>query len=151
AKSDWNTFREISKTFSDLAEKHLPKTDELMMTPLAHDTPKEIAQSYGKIKDWRKGEVEAIPGKTMPNFQIVTRDYCNVYQMMTTVGPESKKGYGGKGVTIPGEPVYKDLEKRLGISSREGVGKGHPDLYTDKDAIEAILTMSGATNGKRAV
>src|SRR5699024_7978197 len=28
---------------------------------------------------------------------------------------------------------------------------GHPDLSTAKKAIEAILTMSGATNGKRAV
>src|SRR5699024_8117135 len=67
AKSDWNTFKEIAKRFSELAEEHLPKTEELMMTPLNHDTPNEIAQPFGKIKDWRKGEVEAIPGKTMPN------------------------------------------------------------------------------------
>jgi len=151
AKSDWNTFKEIAKRFSELAEEHLPKTEELMMTPLNHDTPNEIAQPFGKIKDWRKGEVEAIPGKTMPNFQVVERDYPNVYNKMMTVGPEIKKGYGAKGVSIPGEPVYSDLEKRLGQSRQEGVGNGHPDLSTAKKAIEAILTMSGATNGKRAV
>ncbi|WP_405102946.1 nitrate reductase subunit alpha [Oceanobacillus sp. FSL H7-0719] len=151
AKSDWITFREIGKVFSELAEKHLPKTEELMMTPLGHDTIGEIAQPLGKIKDWREGEVEAIPGKTMPNLQIVPRDYPNVYQMMTTIGPNIKKGYGTKGVMIDGENVYKELSSRLGISKREGIGKGKPNLFTDVQAINAILLMSGATNGKRAV
>ncbi|MYL45331.1 nitrate reductase subunit alpha [Virgibacillus halodenitrificans] len=151
AKSDWNTFREISRVFSELAEKHLPATEDLVMSPLAHDTEGEIAQSLGKIKDWRKGEVEPIPGKTMPSFKVVPRDYPNVYQKMTTIGDLIKKGYGGKGVTIPGEPVHDELSARLGTSSREGIGKGNPDLYTDKQAINAILLMSGATNGKRAV
>lgn len=151
AKSDWNTFREISKVFSELAEKHLPKTEELMMTPLGHDSKGEISQAFGHIKDWRKGEVEAIPGKTMPDFKIVERDYPNVYDKMITVGSEVKKGYGSKGVVIPGEDVYEELGSRLGISKKEGIGKGLPDLYTDKQAINAILLMSGTTNGKRAV
>lgn len=151
AKSDWDTFREIAKVFSELAVKHLPACEDLVMTPLGHDSPGEIAQPYGKIKDWRKGETEAIPGKTMPNFQIVWRDYPNVHQMMTTIGPNIKGGYGTKMVKIPGEKVYEELLHRLGPSRREGIGKGYPDLYTDKHAIEAILLMSGTTNGKRAV
>jgi nitrate reductase / nitrite oxidoreductase, alpha subunit len=151
AKSDWNTFREISRVFSELAEKHLPKSEDLMMTPLAHDTMDEMAQPRGIVKDWRDGEVEAIPGKTLPNFQIVTHDYPNLYQQMTTIGPNIKNGYGSKGVKIPGEKVYDELLSRLGVSKRDGIGKGNPDLYTDKQAIEAILLMSGATNGKRAV
>jgi nitrate reductase alpha subunit len=151
AKSDWNTFREISKVFSELAEKHLPETEDLVMTPMGHDTAGEISQAHGKIKDWRKGEVEAIPGKTMPHFQIVNRDYPNVYGKMITVGPEIKKGYGAHGANIPGEEVYDELLSRLGESKREGIGKGHPDLYTDRQAINMILLMSGATNGKRAV
>ncbi|MFD2760801.1 nitrate reductase subunit alpha [Lentibacillus juripiscarius] len=151
AKSDWNTFREISKVFSELAEKHLPKTEELVASPLGHDSPGEIAQAMGKVKDWRKGETEAIPGKTMPSLKVVERDFPNVYQKMTTVGPLIKNGYGGKGVTIPGEEVYDELGGRLGKSKREGIGKGNPDLYTDEQAINAVLLMSGATNGKRAV
>lgn len=151
AKSDWDTFREIAKTFSELAEKHLPATEELLMRPLATDTPDEIAQVHGKIQDWRTGEVEAIPGKTMPNLKVVPRDYPKVFEKMTTIGPEMKKGYGGQGVKLPGEKVYNELIDRLGASKREGVGKGQPDLYSDKKAIDAILLMSGATNGKRAV
>src|SRR5690625_1392686 len=151
AKSDWDTFKEIAKVFSELAEKHLPAQEDLMMTPLGHDSEGEIAQPLGKIKDWRKGETEAIPGKTMPNLQIVTRDYPNLYEQMTTLGPEIKKGYGMQGVTIDGEKVYEQLKSRLGVSKREGIGKGNPDLFADKQAINAILLMSGATNGERAV
>ncbi len=151
AKSDWDSFREIAKVFSELAEEHLPAQEDLVMRPLGHDSEDEIAQVYGKVKDWRKGETEPIPGKTMPNLKVVERDYPNLYQKMTTIGPELKKGYGGKGVKIPGEDVYEDLKSRLGTSGRKGIGKGNPDLYTDKKAIDAILNMSGATNGKRAI
>ncbi len=151
AKSDWDAFREIGKVFSELATKHLPACEDLIITPLGHDTVGEIAQPGGKVLDWRKGEVEAIPGKTMPNFHIVKRDYPNVYNMMTSMGPNIKQGYGAKGVRIPGEKVYSELLERLGVSRREGIGHGRPELYTDKQAIEAILLMSGATNGKRAV
>lgn len=150
-RSDWDAFREIAKSFSELAKKHLPAQEDLVLSPLAHDTINEIAQPFGKVKDWRKGEVEAIPGKTLPNFNFVKRDYPNVYDMWITVGPNIKNGYGTKGVKIPGDQVYKDLLDRLGPSKHIGIGKGYPDLYTDKKAINAILLMSGATNGKRAV
>jgi len=150
-KSDWDTFREIAKVFSELAKEHLPAQEDLVMSPLAHDTINEIAQPFGKVKDWRKGEVEPIPGKTMPNFNFVKRDYPNVYEMWTTVGPNIQSGYGTKGVKIPGDRVYNDLLNRLGTCKREGIGKGQPDLYSDKQAINAILLMSGATNGRRAV
>lgn len=150
-KSDWDCFREIAKTFSELAKEHLPAEEDIVMSPLGHDTVSEIAQPLGKVKDWRKGECEAIPGKTMPNFTIVKRDYPNVFEMWTSIGPNIKNGYGAKGVKIPGEKVYKELLGRLGVSKREGIGKGLPDLYSDEQAINAILLMSGATNGKRAV
>ncbi|WP_164669516.1 nitrate reductase subunit alpha [Virgibacillus doumboii] len=152
AKSDWDGFREIAKVFSELAEEHLPgEIEEIVTSPLGHDSQDEIAQPNGKILDWRKGETEAIPGKTMPNFSVVKRDYPNVYQKMTTIGPDLKKGYGGKGVSFPGEKVYEELKQRLGVSKRDGIGKGHPDLYKDVKAIESILLMSGASNGRRAV
>ena len=38
----------------------------MVTTPLQHDTPQEMAQPLGAIKDWSKGECEPIPGKTMP-------------------------------------------------------------------------------------
>ena len=121
------------------------------MSPLAHDTINEIAQPFGKVKDWRKGETEAVPGKTMPNLNFVKRDYPNVFDMWTTVGPNIRNGYGSKGVKVDGKKAYEQLKERLGVAKREGVGKGHPELVSEKQAINAILLMSGATNGQRAV
>jgi len=151
SKSDWDAFREIAQTFSQLAAKHLPQQEDLVMSPLAHDTVNEIAQPFGRVKDWRKGEVEPIPGKSMPNLNIVKRDYPRVYEMWSTIGPGIKNGYGTKGVKIPGEEVYEELKERLGRSTREGIGRGNPELVSAEQAINAILLMSGATNGKRAV
>lgn len=152
AKSDWDTFREIAKVFSELAKEHLPEVQkEVLMRPLGHDSEGEIAQEYGKIKDWRTDEVDAIPGKTMPNMQIVERDYTKIYEKMITIGPHLKKGYGAQGVKYPGEKVFHQLKERLGESTYDGIGKGNPDIYSDKNVINAILLMSGASNGERAV
>ncbi|HET7580214.1 MAG TPA: nitrate reductase subunit alpha [Bacillales bacterium] len=149
-KSDWDTFRELSKTFSELAKKHLPASEDLVMSPLSHDSVDEMAQPNGKVLDWRKGETEPIPGKTMPKFTVVKRDYPNVFHQMTTLGPNTQKEISAKGVTISGKKAYQDLLSRVGRSKREGIGEGRPDLYTDKQVAEAILTLSGATNGRRA-
>ena len=42
-----------------------------------------------------KGEVEAIPGKTMPNFAVVDRDYTKIYDKYVTLGPLLEKGKVG--------------------------------------------------------
>ncbi|MDZ7582191.1 MAG: hypothetical protein U5R30_16830 [Deltaproteobacteria bacterium] len=72
-----------------------------MATPLMHDSPGEIAQP--DVKDWRKGETEPVPGKTMPNLTVTTRDYPNTYTMMTALGPlAAKPGVGSKGAHVEG-------------------------------------------------
>ena len=78
SKSDWQIFRAIAEKFSELAAPHFPEpVDDLVAAPLAHDTPAEIAQP--EIRSWIDGEVEAIPGKTMPGLKVVQRDYANLY------------------------------------------------------------------------
>ena len=66
AKSDWEAFHRIAKRFSALAERHLGVQKDLVAAPLQHDTPDEIAQPLGEVCDWRAGECEPIPGRTMP-------------------------------------------------------------------------------------
>jgi nitrate reductase / nitrite oxidoreductase, alpha subunit len=62
SKSDWQIFKAIAEKFSELAAKHFPEpVRDVVASPLAHDTPAEIAQP--EIKDWITGEVEAIPGQ----------------------------------------------------------------------------------------
>ena len=64
-----------------------------------HDTPGEIAQPFD-VKDWKKGEIDPIPGKTMPAVTVVERDYPNLYKRFTSLGPlMNKLGNGGKGMS----------------------------------------------------
>jgi len=61
---------------------------DLVATPLLHDTPDEIAQS--EVRDWTKDECEPVPGKTMPHFSIVERDYVNLVHRFNSLGPGSR-------------------------------------------------------------
>ena len=67
-RSDWDIYKTLSKV-SEMAKDYLPGTfKDVVTTPLGHDSKQELGSEYGIVKDWSKGEVEAIPGKTMPNF-----------------------------------------------------------------------------------
>ncbi|EQD36562.1 nitrate reductase, alpha subunit, partial [mine drainage metagenome] len=79
SRSDWQIFAAIAKAFSALAEKHLGQRKDVVATPLLHDTPAELGQALGP-KDWRRGECEPVPGKTMPQITVVTRDYARVHE-----------------------------------------------------------------------
>src|SRR5690606_20666796 len=97
-KSDWNIFRAIAKKFSDIAPEVLGIEHDLVMTPILHDTPGELAQPY-EPKDWLKGECEPIPGKTMPNVTLVERNYPETFARFTSMGPLLEKlGNGAKGI-----------------------------------------------------
>ena len=51
------------------------------------------------VKEWSKGEVAPIPGKTMAAISVIERDYPNVYKRFTALGPlMSSIGNGGKGI-----------------------------------------------------
>ncbi|RUU70906.1 molybdopterin-dependent oxidoreductase, partial [Mesorhizobium sp. M7A.F.Ca.MR.362.00.0.0] len=76
SKSDWNIFKGLAKSFTEMAQSQFDAPEiDVVSVPLNHDAPSEIAQPYGLVKDWKKGEIDAIPGKTMPNFTLVERDY----------------------------------------------------------------------------
>jgi nitrate reductase alpha subunit len=53
------------------------------------------------MKQWIRGEGEAIPGKTMPSFKIVKRDYKNVYKQFISWGPLVRQnGLGAHGTQL---------------------------------------------------
>jgi nitrate reductase alpha subunit len=86
-KSDWDAFSRITQRFSELAEKHLGVRKDLIAKPLLHDTADEIAQPMGEVRDWRAGECDPIPAKTMPALIVVERDYPNVAAKWAALGP----------------------------------------------------------------
>ena len=54
---------------------------DVVLTPIMHDTAGEIAQPFD-VKDWKKGEIDPIPGKTMPAVTVVERDYPEPLQAL---------------------------------------------------------------------
>jgi len=151
AKSDWDIYRAIAKKFSEIAPEVLGVEKDLVLTPILHDTPGEIAQPFD-VKDWKRGECDPIPGKTMPQVAIVERDYPNLYKKFSALGPLlSKLGNGGKGIGWNTEPEVEALGKLNGVVAEEGVSKGLPKIDTDIDATEVILMLAPETNGEVAV
>ncbi|WP_027415880.1 nitrate reductase subunit alpha [Aneurinibacillus terranovensis] len=153
AKSDWDIFKGLAQSFSDMAKDYLPepKTD-IVTVPLMHDSPEELAQPFGKVLDWSKGEVEPIPGKTMPKLVFVERDYTKIYDKYTSVGPLVEKNpIGAHGISFSVKEQYEELKKINGTVEKEGIAQGLPRLETGRDAAETMLRLSSATNGKIAM
>jgi len=146
-RTDWDIFVRIAEAFTQQARGRLDKRTDVVAAPLAHDTPDEIAQPLGEVRDWRAGECEPIPGKTMPKLVAVERNYAAVYDDMTTLGPlVDKLGTSWKGVTTQPDVEVAHLREVNGIGP-----EGRPNLRTARQACEAILALSGATNGRLAV
>ena len=66
ARSDWDAFKDLARVFSRLAESHLGERRDVVATALAHDTPAEVSQPHGLVKDWKAGEVDAYPAGPCP-------------------------------------------------------------------------------------
>ncbi|MFE3187562.1 nitrate reductase subunit alpha [Nocardia sp. NPDC059240] len=149
-RTDWDAFMTIGEAFSKLARRHLGVRKDLVATPLQHDTPDQMANPHGVVRDWKAGECEPIPGKTMPRLTVVERDYPAVFAKMGALGPLLEKlGATTKGITYDVEREIDYLRAKNGIV-HGGPADGRPSLKRDVDACEAILAMSGTTNGHLA-
>jgi nitrate reductase alpha subunit len=150
-KTDHEAFRLIGEEFSRIAADHLGTRTDVISTPLMHDTPDETAQPGGKMLDWKAGDCEPIPGVTMPRLVTIERDYTLVAEKMAAVGPLlDTLGTTTKGVTWkPAQAV--DYLRRANGTIRSGVATGRPALTRDIHVAEAILALSGTTNGSVAV
>ncbi len=149
SKSDWDIFKAISQRTSKLAERYLPEPQsDLISFPLMHDTPAELAQP--SLRQWVKGECEAIPGKTMPNFKIVKRDYRKIYHKFISLGPN----FRNNGLAVHGThyDVDDEYDKYLNENPAEHWdGQKYPSLKHAYDACNVILNFAAETNGEMAV
>ena len=150
SKTDWEIYKGFAKAISEVGGDYLGVQKDLVLTPLMHDSPQELGQPFDP-RDWKKGECEPIPGKTMPAMTVVERDYHQIYQKFTSIGPLMEKvGNGGKGMAWK---TGHEIEKLRGMNKvvQDGVAKGQPKLDTAIDAAEMILTLAPETNGHVAV
>jgi len=151
SRSDWDIFKGIAKTFSEVAPEVLGVEQDTVLTPVLHDTPGELSQALD-VTDWKRGEVEPIPGKTMPAVAVVERDYPNLYKRFTALGPlMTKIGNGGKGIGWDTEIEVEHLKALNGVVTEEGLTKGMARIDSAIDAAEVILMLAPETNGEVAV
>ncbi|MBX5464094.1 MAG: nitrate reductase subunit alpha [Clostridia bacterium] len=152
ARSDWDAFRGLARVFSELAARHLSEARDLVAVPLLHDSPDELAQPFGRIRDWRKGEAEPEPGRTLPRLVVVRRDYARVHEKMTALGPlVRERGLASKGIAWPAAEEYEELGRMLGTVAAPGPAQGCPRLEEDRQVAQVILTLSGTSHGRVAV
>ena len=151
ARSDFDIFSDLATEFSRLAEGRLGVRRDLLVVPLGHDTPDECAQPGGRALDWAAGECDPLPGVTMPRLVVVERDYPHLAERWRALGPLiDQVGATTKGVTLPIGSEVAWLASRNG-TIRGGVADGRPRIDRDDLFCEAILALSGTTNGRLAV
>lgn len=152
AKHDWIAFQMIAKKFSELAQKHFPEpVKDVVFNALWMDTPEMLAQPNGEVKDWKNGDVDAIPGKTFPKIQIVERDYTKIYDKLVSLGPlvcdSHGHGYGSKGNYVDLTPI---VEEELKHNEALEVRNGRVYFEKPEQACELILSISPELNGRLA-
>ncbi|MBO1250232.1 nitrate reductase subunit alpha [Comamonas denitrificans] len=147
ARSDWEIYKGFAKAFSEVCVGHLGVEKEVVLTPIMHDTAGELAQPFD-VKDWKKGEIDLIPGVTAPQITVVERDYPNTFKRFTALGPLlDKVGNGGKGIGWNTQTEVEQLGDLNGRVREEGVTQGRPKIVTDIDATEVVLQLAPETNG----
>ncbi|WP_169811648.1 nitrate reductase subunit alpha [Nocardia shimofusensis] len=149
-RTDWDAFQTIAETFSELARDRLGVRKDAVAVPLLHDTPDELATPHGRVADWRDGEHEPVPGRNLPKFVVVERDYGAISAKMRSLGPLADTlGATTKGITYEVRREVDYLREKNG-TIRGGPADGRPSLVRDVHACEAILALSGTTNGHLA-
>jgi nitrate reductase alpha subunit len=149
-KSDWDAWKVIAKRFSELAIDHLGTRKDVVAKPLWHDTPEAMATEHGVVKDWKTGDVDPIPGKTMPVIAVAERDYTAIFEKMTSIGPLLERvGMLTKGVAYDVKREVDILRTRNGVV-HGGAGDGQPKVETDVQMADAMLHLAGVSNGHLA-
>jgi nitrate reductase alpha subunit len=150
-RSDFAAFTAIAERFSELAGDHLGVRQDLVTTASQHDTPGETGQPGGSVRDWRSGDHPPVPGRNMPGFTVVDRDYGAVAEKLAALGPLADGlGLTTKGVTFRPDDEVQRLAQVNGVMLG-GVADGRPALDTDAKMAEAVLALSGTSNGRLAL
>ena len=130
-KTDWDTCQVIAEAVLRAGRQAPRHPQGRRREPLLHDTADAMATPHGVVKDWRKGECEPVPGKTMPKLVVVERDYGAIFDKMGALGPLMEK----LGMTHQGRHLRRRARGRLPARTRTapirgGVGDGRPSLKT---------------------
>ncbi len=148
SKTDWDIFKAVAEKVSELAPIHFPEPfRDIVAVPLAHDTPQEISQP--EVKDWYRNECEPIPGKTMPQFIVVERDYVNLHNRFISYGHlERDEGMAERGIRWDIKDLYDDFTKAAPTITWNG--EQYLSLASAREAANVLLHFAPETNGEIA-
>ncbi len=151
SRTDFEAFQTIARVFSRLAARHLGTRKDVVLGTLQHDTPGETAYPGGVENNWLETGATPVPGKTMGPLVVVERDYSAIADKWETLGPlVDTLGMTTKGVTFHPDEEVRELAAMHGVMDR-GAGAGRPAIDTSPKMCEAVLRLSGTTNGRLAV
>ncbi|MFA7327499.1 MAG: nitrate reductase subunit alpha [Candidatus Kapaibacterium sp.] len=151
AKTDWDIFKHVARATQEMAKKYYKEPlKDIIATPLSHDSVAEISQPT--IKDWYKGEVEPVPGKSMHGLVVVDRDYTKLYDHFIALGDKVRtKGLSAHGNHYFCEEEYDEMITSNHFPTTIIDGKKYPSIEADVAASNAVLHLSSLTNGKLTV
>lgn len=148
SRTDWNIFKKIAHTFSEMAKQYFPNpVKDIVTNALLHDSKDEISQKFGLVPDWKQDGSEPVPGQNFPRVHVVERDYTKVFDKYVALGTNMKENIGAKGLAWDVKEEYDELKDILGTAKDSAQYSDCPDLSFDRNVAEAILTLSSTTNG----
>ncbi|MDU0347373.1 nitrate reductase subunit alpha [Actinomyces sp. MRS3W] len=146
ARSDFDIYRQLAELVSQWAPKYLGTQTDVVAAPLTHDTPDAMTMPHGDLSALPDGWV---PGVTMPKLVPIERDYTQIRNKFDAVGPlVEKPGIPIKGIMLHPEREMEQLRRAHGTGV--GAAAGRPLIDTPIRAGDAVMHMSGATNGHLA-
>ena len=148
SKPDWDIFKSLAGKISEMAATQFPEPfRDLVTHPLLHDSPAELAQP--EVKRWYEGECDLIPGKTMPHFEVVERDYTKIFHRYCSLGPKIREeGVEDRGLRIPVSDLYDQFADL--VPSYEWEDGKFPSLADAVHAANMILFFAPESNGEVA-
>ena len=146
ARSDFDIYRRLAGMVSAWAPTYLGTQTDIIPVPLSHDTPDAMTMAHGDVSALPQ---QWMPGVTMPKLVAVERDYTQILNKFDTVGPlVEKPGIPAKGIMLIADEEMDELRRAHGTG--RGAGAGRPLIDTPIKAGDAVMHMSGATNGRLA-
>ena len=146
ARSDFDIYRRLAGMVSAWAPTYLGTQTDIIPVPLSHDTPDAMTMAHGDVSALPQ---QWMPGVTMPKLVAVERDYTQILNKFDTVGPlVEKPGIPAKGIMLIADEEMDELRRAHGTGC--GAGAGRPLIDTPIKAGDAVMHMSGATNGRLA-
>ena len=146
SKSDWDAFKAIAAKVSELSRIHLPApVRDVVMTPLAHDTPAEMAQRVVVMYAGRKVEeasVEELFAQPQhPYTAVLIGSIPSMLAICTGVTCSTNSWKR----CLPGAPRSGQrqlVQRRLGQQHLQLQHQRHPDVGPDRRLLVASMLVT---------